>query len=324
MPTQDSQWCRERLPQVSRTFAIGIAGLPEPLQMWVTVGYLLCRVADTVEDAPALDETHRQALFGAFEHALHRGDCAPFLRLAPVLESGPDGRVCRGLDRVLAPLDAAPDPVITAIRRHVGELASGMARFAASRAGSPVPVFLGDQADLDDYCHVVAGTVGQLLTALFCLDQPGLNARRQTLEQSAGGFARLLQLTNIVKDVAEDWQRGVCFLPASALARQGVPLDALLAPEHRTGAMAAVQELVAHARTQAADAQAYLQALGSDAAAARRFCRFPLALALQTLDLAADNPAVLQPGVPVKVGRAAVAAALAACIEPRGASEPLG
>jgi len=42
------------LPYVSRTFALTIPQLPQPLRTAVTNAYLLCRIADTIEDEPAL------------------------------------------------------------------------------------------------------------------------------------------------------------------------------------------------------------------------------------------------------------------------------
>src|SRR6266404_2288967 len=47
------------LPHVSRTFALTIPQLPPALRTPVTTAYLLCRIADTIEDEPTLpaDET---------------------------------------------------------------------------------------------------------------------------------------------------------------------------------------------------------------------------------------------------------------------------
>src|SRR5690242_11376760 len=42
------------LPAVSRTFALTIPELPPALRTAVTNAYLLCRIADTIEDEPAL------------------------------------------------------------------------------------------------------------------------------------------------------------------------------------------------------------------------------------------------------------------------------
>src|SRR3954447_15155611 len=42
------------LPGVSRTFALTIPELPAAVRTSVTNAYLLCRIADTIEDEPAL------------------------------------------------------------------------------------------------------------------------------------------------------------------------------------------------------------------------------------------------------------------------------
>ncbi|MES3038390.1 MAG: squalene/phytoene synthase family protein, partial [Bdellovibrionota bacterium] len=40
------------LNRVSRSFALAITFLENPLQEWVSMSYLLCRILDTIEDAP--------------------------------------------------------------------------------------------------------------------------------------------------------------------------------------------------------------------------------------------------------------------------------
>src|SRR5438270_5262330 len=50
----DAQYQDQVLPHVSRTFALTIPQLPEALRVPVTNAYLLCRIADTIEDEPAL------------------------------------------------------------------------------------------------------------------------------------------------------------------------------------------------------------------------------------------------------------------------------
>src|SRR5207253_10264499 len=50
----DERYQEEILPHVSRTFALTIPQLPPGLRTAVTSAYLLCRIADTIEDEPAL------------------------------------------------------------------------------------------------------------------------------------------------------------------------------------------------------------------------------------------------------------------------------
>ena len=49
---------RSILPAVSRTFALSIRVLPGELGRAVLTAYLLCRIADTLEDEPVLPAAH--------------------------------------------------------------------------------------------------------------------------------------------------------------------------------------------------------------------------------------------------------------------------
>jgi 15-cis-phytoene synthase len=63
-----------------------------------------------------------------------------------------------------------------------------------------------DEADLWRYCFRVAGAVGVLMCPIL-----GLGDRRYLPHAAALGMG--MQLTNIARDVAEDWRRGRCYLP---------------------------------------------------------------------------------------------------------------
>ena len=81
---------RSMLPRVSRTFALGIKLLPSRLESPVRLGYLLCRIADTVEDdlalapgrkaelldelLPCFDDPQRADAFGDAIHELTTQD----------------------------------------------------------------------------------------------------------------------------------------------------------------------------------------------------------------------------------------------------------
>src|SRR2546430_15736472 len=54
------------LPHVSRTFALTIPQLPPDLRTAVTSAYLLCRIADTIEDEPALSAAETFAFLQRF------------------------------------------------------------------------------------------------------------------------------------------------------------------------------------------------------------------------------------------------------------------
>ena len=69
--------------------------------------------------------------------------------------------------------------------------------------------------ELERYTFGVAGAVGGWMTQLFGLHDPDLLERAHALGHG-------MQLTNIARDVGEDWQRGRLYLPEELLAGHGL------------------------------------------------------------------------------------------------------
>ena len=78
-----------------------------------------------------------------------------------------------------------------------------------------------DFADLQRYCHLVAGVVGEVAAAIFGQTDP-----RTTDYAHQLGLA--LQLTNIIRDVGEDAVRGRVYLPIEDLQRFDVKAHELI------------------------------------------------------------------------------------------------
>jgi phytoene synthase len=70
-------------------------------------------------------------------------------------------------------------------------------------------------AELDRYCYCVAGTVGLMLC-------PVLGAVDERALAAAADLGRAMQLTNILRDVQEDFARGRIYLPAEEMAAFGL------------------------------------------------------------------------------------------------------
>lgn len=306
---EDLAFCRELLPEVSRTFALSISVLPSRLKSAIEVSYLLCRIADTVEDDHRLTTAARERLFDAFFDELAAPRLCTFERLAAEHALGgndAEKRLCADASRVFRCFHALGPAQRAAIRPHVAELADGMRQLGSTRHA------LADVAALERYCYFVAGTVGKLLTALFEDATPSLDdATRAKLRARAVSFGIGLQLVNIVKDVAEDWERRERFIPDELCARHGVPPDELLAPSRRPAAMRVVGDVCALARERLRHAREYtLLWPAREAADVRMFCAVPLALALLTLREVERGDDALRCGATPKVSRAVVARVL--------------
>ncbi len=314
----DWAFCKESLGEVSRTFARPIALLPPRLEVAVTLGYLLCRVADTVEDHVAVDASRRDELFALFLSVLERGaDPRPFAEAFAEIE-GEDAELAlaRALSRVMRVFSAQDEAVRRACVRWVSEMARGMSLYSHREAGECGVAALHTVSDLERYCYYVAGTVGHLLTDLF-VHEIGADPEGPltvSLRDRAEGFASGLQLTNILKDVTDDFARGVSFVPQNECARHGFGVDRLLDPAVRERAHAAVAPLFDLARRRLDDALEYSLTIPAEHVQIRLFCLLPLWMAARTLVLARGNDAMFTPGAPVKISRSEVEALIAECV----------
>ena len=313
----DRDFCVQTLPRVSRTFALSILSLPEALSESLCAAYLLCRVVDSIEDANPIPPETRVSLFDAFD-ALMRGEAgslsefeARFADEALGMAEA-DRALCKGAGAVFRVFRGLPAADQEAIRPWVLEMSQGMREYAG-RADAEGKTRIRDVRDLERYCYFVAGTVGELLTSLFERTVPGASEEvRKAARSRATRFGLGLQMVNVLKDVAEDLDRGACFLPEDVLARHGVRRDALLSPEARTGGLAAVSEVCAIARGHLDAAVEYTLCWpGREGAEVRAFCAVPLALAIATLREVERGDNTLVRGREPKIDKRLVAEVLA-------------
>jgi farnesyl-diphosphate farnesyltransferase len=312
----DREFCFAMLPKVSRTFALGIRLLPPGLGYSVLVAYLLCRIADTIEDTADLAPDARRNLFSPFSSCLETGGPAP----DPLQETfhrrrTDEERLAADAERVLRAFRTLPTATQAAIRPWVQEMASGMAEFAVqpteSREGGLKT--LASVAELDRYCYFVAGTVGHLLTALFQLHHRAIGGKRlQRLDKLATNFGLGLQLTNIIKDVADDRRRGWSFVPRDLCELSGIQPEQLPDPAHAAQADQVMKTLITKARRHLDDALTYCETLPSSAYRVRVFCLVSLYFAIRTLRLAERDPHLLDPSHKVKITRGDVYRTVAA------------
>lgn len=311
--TGPEDFCRRALPEVSRTFALNIPVLPPPLDLVVTVAYLLCRIADTLEDEARGQVSERAELF----HTLGRlvklepgweERASEFARrsVAALRPSAPSAEVqlVQGTRTVLEAMRGLPDWTHRHIAACVGEMTGGMAEVMEELDGG-APQGLPDLRDTLQYCYYVAGTVGVMLTGLFVDGHDSVRPKKAELAPRAPAFGRALQLTNILKDIREDLDRGFCWLPRTVMAKHGLSPGNLVLPERRSAAVAMLDELVAVARRECDVSFEYSLLLPRSEPGLRLFCLWPLLFALRTLRALAHNPAVFEPA-PVKIDRQTV------------------
>lgn len=292
------------LPGVSRTFAISIRFLPGTLGRAVLTSYLLCRIADTIEDDGTTAPEERARLLEAFLRTLDDAGAADDF---PALAAGLSGDTAHlalvaRTDLVLVLFRALPPRTRERVAHWVREMGTGMAKFVRNY---PDGIRIQTLAEYREYCYYVAGTVGCLLTELWHEHATAIGKREfERLWTRCQAFGEALQTVNILKDIAWDAQHeNAIFIPARDLAAEGSGHETLLSPQHLERNHKAVAHFIELARTDLDDALEYILLIPRRALAIRAFCVLPLLFAYATLRDLSGSRAMLTVGGTVKISR---------------------
>lgn len=175
---------------IGRTFWLASRLLSRDIRDDVHLLYLVLRTLDDVVDER---RPEAEAVVGAVEQWVAGG--APTSREARILEAI---EARHGIERSV-----------------VGDFCAGMRDDLSRR-------IIQTEADLDEYCYRVAGTVGLLMTSLLGSDDP------EAARQPAIALGQAMQRTNILRDIDEDAGNGRVYLARETIERFGSP-----APGHR-------------------------------------------------------------------------------------------
>jgi 4,4'-diapophytoene synthase len=309
--TDDLAYQAAILPGVSRTFALTIPVLPAQLAIVMTNAYLLCRLADTIEDDIGLDNDQKSQFHTRFV-AVVRGEQSAeqfAADLSPLLSTrslAAERDLVRNTPAVVRVTHSRSSNERAALTRCVAIMCRGMPEFQRNKSLRG----LRDLDELAEYCYYVAGVVGEMCTELFCLHCPDLAPQREAMLKLATSFGQGLQMTNILKDVWDDRQASACWLPRSVFAADFdlARLEELhTGPEFREG----LEKLIGVAHAHLRNALEYTCMIPKREVGVRRFCLWAIGLAVLTLRKLHRNP-TYRSGAEVKVSRRTVRATVLA------------
>ena len=211
----------QHLLKVSRTFALTIPLLPPEIADQVSNAYLLCRIADTVEDDPKAIVESKATWLKSFAEFCAEG-FADEMQLMTLASRALD-IVAQGAKEDELSLIKEMIPVILRTRTYVPAvrriLSRGVAILSYGMAKSLQGYSIQNLHDVDEYCYSVAGVVGELLACLFARTDQRID--KDHLLNLSVSFGEGLQLTNILKDRLEDASRGASFLPNDVSTDEG-------------------------------------------------------------------------------------------------------
>jgi phytoene synthase len=194
--------CRAIARREAKNFYYAFIALPLPRRNAICAIYAFMRRADDLADDESLPREERR------------------IRLNAWLK---DWRgVCEG--------GGSSDPVFHAVRDATERFAIPLGLLDELVAGVTLDLKLGASdtpdtyatfAALYRYCYLVASVVGLVCIHIF-------GYRDRSAEKLAEETGIAFQLTNILRDVAEDAERNRVYLPLEDLAAHGISLDSLL------------------------------------------------------------------------------------------------
>ncbi|KAF2719167.1 ERG9, squalene synthase [Polychaeton citri CBS 116435] len=287
--------CFRLLQLTSRSFAAVIQELHPELLVPVCLFYLILRGLDTIEDDMTIPIEKKEPLLRDFWKVIE--DPAWTFD-----GNGPDEKdreLLVKFDVVTKEFTLVKPEYKEIIRDITEKMGNGMADYALNADHNKYGV--SSIKDYEKYCHYVAGLVGEGLTRLFGeakLANPAL-LKRPELMESMGQF---LQQTNIIRDIREDYEDKRSFWPREIWSKHVEKFDDLFNPEYRRQALQCSSEMVLQALRRADECLFYMAGIKEQSVF--NFVAIPQTMAIATLELCFNNPAIFERNIKITKGQA--------------------
>ncbi|MDO9116632.1 MAG: phytoene/squalene synthase family protein [Nitrospira sp.] len=300
---------------MSRLFYTTLVVVPADVRDQVGLGYLFARAADTIADTDLIDRSRRLDFLSQLK-AQFVSDQISWSQIRDIqqamgpLQQDSSERVllerledCFRLFQDCSPEDRRR------IQRLMTTLTQGMELDLGRFPGQSVEdlVALKTLDDLDRYTYYVAGCVGEFWTDLMCAHRKALASWNVKHMSDVGvRFGKGLQLTNIVKDVAHDLQKGRCYIPETMLDEAGLTPRDLLNQANLSRFRPVLSKLVRMATEHLDQGWMYTMSIPRHEMRLRLSCMWPILSAGESLKLVLQSPDLLNPAVKVKIPRSKV------------------
>jgi farnesyl-diphosphate farnesyltransferase len=306
---------RDLLKQVSRLFYTTLVVVPAAVRDQVSLAYLFARAADTIADTELIDRPRRLDLLGQLK-AQFVSDQIAWTQVreiqhavGPIQHNSSERILLERLEDCFKLFQTFSQDDRRRVQRLMTTLTQGMEMDLTVFPGTSAENLTAFKTldDLDRYTYYVAGCVGEFWTDLMCAHRKAL-ASWKVREMSEVGvrFGKGLQLTNIVKDIAHDLQKGRCYVPTSMLAEAGLTARDLLDQQNRARFQPVLSKLVRIAVDHLDQGWLYTMSIPRSETRLRLSCMWPILSAGESLKLVMHSPDLLNPTIKVKIPRSKV------------------
>ena len=305
------KYCEKVLPRVSRTFALNIKVLTGDHYRAVLLGYLGCRIIDTIEDSPSLKPPLKVQFLRQFPEMIKGDRWEKQLKIwvnqlfkENLIGQPSDIELVKHTSHVLSCFKKLSPSYQHAGEKMFTNMSHGMAEYIESSSSGHMA--LKDLDDLKQYCYYVAGVVGEFLYESFELTYKIADSKKKILKDHCIDFGLGLQMTNIAKDILKDHQRGERFLPESFLQEVGLTKEQFLNEEESQKNRQAHNKLLKEAHAHLLRGYLFTKTLHRRHFRLRLFCIWPLWMAFETLKTLHAHPNFLHSDRDVKISRSQV------------------
>lgn len=299
----------EQLKSVSRSFYLTLRILPFTLREPVSLAYLLARAADTITDSKVLTSDSRlhllhdyqaqisgpaslQVLEQIVSRALSLEEFVSWRRREVKSNFTDENTLLMALPELFGILESLPIIDQQLVREVVTTLTKGMefdlTTFPSQNSSAVTGV--ATSSDLDHYTYLVAGSAGLFWTKISAAHVKSLvywDIKR--MSDLGVRFGKALQMTNILRDVSEDFGIGRCYLPTEILSRYGLSPTEIMDTQVSEKVKAVLTALLELALSHYGAATEYLFAIPRRSWRLRLAALWPILIGLSTLNLLAGN-----------------------------------
>jgi farnesyl-diphosphate farnesyltransferase len=279
------------------------------------LGYLFARAADTIADTELIDRSRRLDFLSQLK-AQFVSDQISWSQIrdiqqamGPVQQDSSERVLLERLEDCFRLFQECSPEDRRRVQRLMTTLTQGMEMDLSRFPGQSIEdlVALKTLDDLDRYTYYVAGCVGEFWTDLMCAHRTALASWNVRQMSDVGvRFGKGLQLTNIVKDVAHDLQKGRCYIPETMLDEAGLTPRDLLDQTNLWRFRPVLSKLVRMAAEHLDQGWMYTMAIPRHEMRLRLSCMWPILSAGESLKLVLHSPDLLNPAVKVKIPRSKV------------------
>ncbi|KAB8298867.1 hypothetical protein EYC80_001027 [Monilinia laxa] len=270
--------CFKYLEMTSRSFSSVIQELNPELLVPVALFYLILRGLDTIEDDMTIPLEKKEPLLRAFDGILEQDGWT-------FNENGPnekDRELCVHFDCVITEFKKCKPAYKNIIKDITKKMGNGMADYANNAEHNINGV--NTIKDYELYCHYVAGL-------LYSKDQNYQNlwvnsSKRPTSFEISG-------------KIFDDKRR---FWPKEIWSKHVEKFDDLFEPKNRAAALACSSEMVLNSLSHADECLFYMAGIKDQSVF--NFVAIPQAMAIATLELVFQNPAIFEKNVKITKGDA--------------------